>query len=234
MVKRLMFIILALAMLVGMGLATTAAIAGKQPAVKFTEINTYNGVTFSATNSGWGDPQEWYNARLKDLVEMYVERGFARSKELEDMIRQMMTGVDPSGKPISKKPNPDILLSKLIASPNLVVYRLAINMPSDYKIAFPRPGSLLFSMQRPDSSRVSIRDSGIMCFLEKRGRDPLRNTRDGAVLYDDGFSQDDSDISPQKVVWALLPRDCLGNKVTSVTPVQADQVIAPNRTAMYK
>lgn len=234
MVKRPMSLIPALAMLVGAGLAYTAAGAGKQSEVRFTRINTFNGVTFSTMNSGWGDPQEWYAERVKDLVEMYTDRGFPRSSELEDMIRQLMTGVDPSGKPISKKPNPDVLLSKLIAFPDLVVYRLAIDMPSDYKIAFPRAGSLQFALQEPDSSRVTIRDSGIICFLEKRGRDPLRNTRNGAVLFDDSFSRDDSDISPQKVIWVLLSREYLGGRVTGVTPVQADQVMTPDRASVYK
>jgi len=218
--KRLMLLILVQAIVGGTGLVTTASSAGEQPRVTFTPISQVDGIEFSRFNSGWGDPVKWYGMRLEEVLNMCRERGLPITKELTEDLRAVM----------AEQPR-DALISKLGKLPYTVVFRLGIRMPEDHRIVFNGPGCLSFSLQMPDSSRVSVEDVGVICFAKRLGMgveyDTRLRTADKTgyvpVALTARFNSEDDGSWP-KVVYALLPRACLDARVLNVSFTDRAQV----------
>ncbi|MFA5126444.1 MAG: hypothetical protein WC465_00385 [Patescibacteria group bacterium] len=229
MLRRVAFLILSLIVFCGLGLLDTAAIAGRPTDITYTPLPSLTpDVIFSTMNSGWGDPKQWYDRRIQELDQLFRDRGVPASMA---GIKQLMTGVDPDGKPITPHPRSDYLLSKLVTNPNLVVYRLAITMPDDYKILFRR-GTITLYISTADSSTIPVSDSGVLCFQEQRGREPLCDSRRQVVEFSNNAFNTQEPDGTKKIVWVLVERRYLGAQVASIALDPG--IVAPRQTALFR
>jgi len=220
MVKRIMFIILGLAMLIGMGLTTTAAIAGKQAPAKAITINQVEGVEF--LDEGWVDPATKFEDEFAVVINKAKrDEGRIPDKFEEALLRSQCLN--------SKRWAFQIHLSKEEAL--FSDFKLGIKIPDDVKLQFNGVGCLSFELEMPDGRIVTVKDLRILCPYQYNPIYEWANTGTGPVTYtSDKFSQG----LPDPRVHVILPRWVMGAKVLKVQPTSNMQIIYPNRTAMFE
>lgn len=183
-----------------------------QAKVNFVPINeTPDGVlSFSGFDKSWDDPLQSRQQDVDKLAKQAEEKRGQRftNKERRDFEKRAIEFMSTS--------KVRSLTVTLAANPNIVVYRLGINIPDNVKIGFNGVGALRFTLRRPDGQIIETTDMGIICILKHKPADSWKDTRLGPVLMDNHFNKGAPADIPNVVI-VCLPRAYFGMTVVNVT-----------------
>ena len=220
--KRVIFLLVSLAVLVGMGLFTSAAIAGKQTtAVPYTPINNTNGIYFSAIKGGWFDAVAKYNNLLAEKI-----------KNLRDQGRSIGEAELRERSKTHEKSKFDYKMST--EQTRSAIYRLGITMAPDDTLRFNGVGCLRFELLLGDGTTTTVVDQGVILPYEyPPTQDWLDTRKNNPALFTAAFNDGKLGNLPN-FVYVLLPSWTMNATVKQVQPTDKLQIISPNHLAVFK
>jgi thiol-disulfide isomerase/thioredoxin len=186
-----------------------------QAKVNFIPINeTPDGVlSFSGFDKSWDDPLQSMRQDIDNLAKQAEDKRGQRftNKERRDFEKRAIEFMSTS--------KVRSMTVTLATNPNIVVYRLGINIPDNVKISLKGVGALRFTLRRPDGQIIEATDIGIICILKHKPADSWKDTRLGPVLMDNHFNKGAPADIPNVVV-VCLPRAYFGMEVVNVTATE--------------
>ncbi len=184
---------------------TTKTISGLED--EFVQAPTLGYFTYGDQDSlrlfqyktGWADP--------KEIIEQTVNRMHLESGGMPKDIALSFLKEDPRYQML-------FILSEKY--PNLVIYRIGVEVPPELEINFHYDGALNFHFTNAKGKKVEVPDSGIIIPLEFLPIQHWTDSRNGLAILTSNSNQGKPSGSPN-IIFALLPRVAKNHKVEKVT-----------------